>query len=83
MNELSYQQARNNRAAVGQVYVAEPGEPLARCAQVLRLPVRIHLGGRHVPVGWEERVVRVQAGVRRVRHLWWPIWPGGAPAHDG
>lgn len=25
MNELSYQQARNNRAAVGQVYVAESG----------------------------------------------------------
>ena len=25
VNELSYQQARNNRAAVGQVYVAESG----------------------------------------------------------
>ncbi len=30
VHALSYQQARNNRAAVGQVYVAEPGYMLVR-----------------------------------------------------
>jgi hypothetical protein len=35
VHALSYQQARNNRAATGQVYIAEPGERLPPALSIL------------------------------------------------
>ncbi|KAL4420764.1 hypothetical protein ABPG75_010420 [Micractinium tetrahymenae] len=48
LNELSYQQARNNRAAVGQVYVAEPGYLLGK-AGVAKYAIITALAGSPTP----------------------------------
>ncbi len=48
VHALSYQQARNNRAAVGQVYVAEPGYMLGK-AGVPKYAIITALNGTPVP----------------------------------
>lgn len=48
VHALSYQQARNNRAAAGQVYVAEPGYLLSK-AGVPKHAVITSVGGRPTP----------------------------------
>ncbi|KXZ56802.1 hypothetical protein GPECTOR_1g722 [Gonium pectorale] len=48
VHALSYQQARNNRAVVGQVYVAEPGYMLGR-ANVPKCAIITALNGRPTP----------------------------------
>lgn len=45
---LSYQQARNNRAVVGQVYVSEPGYLLGR-ANVPKFAIITALAGKPTP----------------------------------
>ncbi|GLC44411.1 hypothetical protein PLESTB_000472500 [Pleodorina starrii] len=48
VHALSYQQARNNRAVVGQVYVAEPGYMLGR-ANVPKCAIITALNGKPTP----------------------------------
>ncbi|PNW85316.1 hypothetical protein CHLRE_03g180650v5 [Chlamydomonas reinhardtii] len=48
VHALSYQQARNNRAVVGQVYVAEPGYMLGR-ANVPKCAIITGLNGKPTP----------------------------------
>ncbi|MEW5303628.1 MAG: hypothetical protein WDW36_006301 [Sanguina aurantia] len=48
LNSLSYQQARNNNATVGQVYVADPGDMLG-CAHVPQHAIVTQLAGQPTP----------------------------------